>query len=262
VGVWGRGSSEGSNWSPGLLDRAETFAESEVTLTQEYTTVNAGAVEFAAAKDDQLFFDDEYTYISTTSSVTWETVETFSFDLSGVESMKIEMDAEEGYYTANGEIRIRNTTEGTTVFEQTSLSESTTTYTTTVDASGRSGTRTYEVQMSKDSTNSDTAVAYRRLVFLDKTVPVSGSTVVEWPVPADVAGWDIIPYEATENGGTVEVYAVDPSDGTRLAGPLDDPGDISSLSRSTNVAVEVVLERPSTAENPRLEAVYRRRKIT
>lgn len=88
----------------------------------------------------------------------------------------------------------------------------------------------------------------------------TGSATISWPMPDDLAGWDIVPHAPTPEGGTVELYAED-SNGNELTGPLRDPGDISSLSRSTNVQIRVDLSRPSASEDPRLEAVYRRYKV-
>jgi hypothetical protein len=109
------------------------------------------------------------------------------------------------------------------------------------------------------STTSDAAT------FTDATAAsasASSSAIVSWPMPDDLAGWDIVPWIATEDGGTVEVYAVDPDTGDKLLSePLRDPGDISAIDRSKNVALRVDVSRPDANSNPRLEAVYRRYKV-
>jgi len=259
VGVWGRGSSEGPNWSPGLLDRAETFAESDLTVSPSTTRVNNEEIE--------IFGEEAYTPANL--SVSGEgNVNSMDIALPD-EATTVELDATLYLYAAGGVGRAYiNGTQEYSKSDDSGVDESTTSnWATTIDISEYSApkTLTLEVEQTDTWTNDGASGTVELQDQSHRAYPtgaLSGSAVLEWSMPADLAGWDIIPYEATEDGGTVEVYTIDPSDGTRLTGALDDPGDISGLSRSTNVAVEVVLERPSTSENPRLEAVYRRRKIT
>jgi len=104
--------------------------------------------------------------------------------------------------------------------------------------------------------------SYRSISNIRAEVAVlSDSATVEWPIPDDLKGWDIAPLNTVENGGTVEVYTVNANTGSEIAGPLDDPGDISAAARSTNVALRVDLSRPSKSENPQVEALYRRYKV-
>jgi len=253
---WPSAGGGGNNWSPGLLDRAETFAESDVSVSQTRAVVESGSIELG--QDPEEVISDSYV-VDDDDSQTTTVHDTFSVTFT-------EYDEElEFWYDVNLSDNdtvgwgLYDATLGEMVaFEDKSADFSSTKF---IDVSGYAGeTHDYELR-------SDNGVIYEASHNVDTSVTrlkkaTDGSATITWPMPEDVAGWDIIPFQPVENGGTVEVYAVDPSNGTQLAGPLDDPGDISGLSRSTNVAVEVVLERSSPSENPRLEAVYRRRKIT
>jgi len=273
---WPSANGGGSNWSPGLLDRAETFAESDVTLSHDKTRVSGESLELAYSEESSVSLPMDTTgYASLSNS---GCVINPNNRLDGViarvgpsGSVPYVEDARivEGG-TGDEVVRVNGTwEEGETVkFEATR--EAGTEYAVEAITPDKVGTDvciyTY-TSTDVDVTNgweggatSSSFEAWDQITAIQGNT--SGKVTVEWPMPTDLAGWDIIPYEATEDGGTIEVYAIDPSDGTRLAGPIADPGDISGLSRSTNVAVEVVIERPSTSENPRLEAVYRRRKIT
>jgi len=268
---WPAAGGGGANWSPGLLDRAETFAESDVSVSHSDTQNSGEAIELSSVPSGNVTSrpDDD----SSSSSGFAGVVINPNRDLEGVvitESGNTDGNAAELYDSSGTLLASNSSYTGSTARIEYQLSSGTD-YHVGFDA----GSRGYYSAGSTPYTGEDADITAGLssptgtqtepwgVLSVEGLIPASsGSSTIEWPMPADLAGWDIIPYEATEDGGTVEVYAVDPSDGTRLAGPLDDPGDISSLSPSTNVAVEVVLERPSTSENPRLEAVYRRRKIT
>jgi len=263
---WPSSSAGGANWSPGLLDRAETFTESDLTLSYTGTEAVNGAVDLSDVID--LDGGGGTTTQSDTTGVS--TSSTFTHDVSVCETLYIQISGH--WNDADGTVRA--IVDGNTVVSEAKTGVGSdapeTEASGTVDVSGVDSVDVvYEAEITAvNDTYAEITVNYEGNTYtgLNSTVEgqdvLDGSVVVEWPMPEDLAGWDIIPFEATADGGMVEVYAVDPSDGTRLAGPLDDPGDISDISRSTNIAVEVVLSRPSTSENPRLEAVYRRRKIT
>jgi len=90
--------------------------------------------------------------------------------------------------------------------------------------------------------------------------------VVEWTEPENIYKWGVLSYTATPDGESVEVYAVyDEGDGSgwqRANG--GDPigrnysiGDDPDISPSDAVAVEVVLSRSDTSNNPRLDTAVR-----
>jgi len=269
MGVWGRGSSEESNWSPGLLDRAETFAESDVSVSAPAGVLSDGAVRFgegftfnetgSAAYSEagvRVYPNTDLGFVRVKQYADYGADRVKVVDYGAGETLASEPIEPGGWATLEADMQ-----EGTG-YNILGYNEDGSTFSTYYDGDGEVYGNSIDISggYAAGATQGNDTYVFEE--FQTGGLETSASVTVEWPMPADLAGWDIIPYEATPDGGTVEVYAINPSDGTRLAGPLDDPGDISGLSRSTNVAVEVVLSRPSTSENPRLEAVYRRRKIT
>ena len=234
MGNWNGGG--GPKWSPGFLDRAETFAESDVTLSLgEASVVNEGL----AIGDYPAETDRYYTAAGDTHTAT------FTFDLTIIDSVVVD-DSPSDEPSAVTSV----TADGQTLFSGSTSS-------TTVDTSGISGLTDITVQVENTGSSGGQVGAQ-----IDPDGgPPSATITVQWPMPADVAGWDIIPYDAAPNGGSIDVYAIDVDTGSRLSDSLSDPGDISGVSRTVNVGAEIVISRPSTAENPRLEALYRRCKV-
>jgi len=277
---WPSTGAGDAGWSPGFLDRAETFSESDVTLSHDSTTVENESVVFSS---DPVRGDTANVAYSQTAIANDGAENGLAFTPNEpLEGIRVETDENIG---RSPDLELREAG-SSTVLDSVSSVDPSTEYELTASLSADTD---YWVVLYRSGDNYDngradesypvetadvdvTAGVYQgaetdqyacSFKFVETLVePLNASVTVEWPMPDDVAGWDIIPYQVTKDGGNVEVYAVDPNDGSELAGPLEDPGDISNLPRSTNVAVKVVLSRPSTSENPRLEAVYRRRKIT
>jgi hypothetical protein len=89
----------------------------------------------------------------------------------------------------------------------------------------------------------------------------TGSVTVEWPQPPDLFGWDTATFQRTLDGETVEVYVEESTDGgdtwTEVAGPIA-RGDDIPVSSSDEMRFRVDLSRADTANEPRLDAIYRR----
>ncbi len=286
---WPSTGGGGVNWSPGLLDRAEVFDGSDgERVSREKTVVASEGIELGhtpgttvSRHEDGSFFDRDYpSGLMVNPNTDAGGVEvTLSSDVGEVSQVFLAtgdgselLDEKEGTFTAGDTVRLSASLKAGTEYI-VSVNDGGDSYVV-----GRSESVSYPVTSEDiditagvergyppngDDPQTDQYAAFNIVDVTAFSEPaMSGSATIEWPMPDDVAGWDIIPYQAGEDGGTVEVYAIDPADESRLAGPLNDPGDISDIPRDTNVAVEVVLERPSTSEYPRLEAVYRRRKIT
>jgi len=266
----------GRPWSPGRMDAAETFAESDVTLTHTDTKVSGESIELGLEGSS---ISEEYTE----SGDSWGSDPNLGIVINPNYTIPDGVEVTVWGPEPTGTTRIKRDSDGTVLAEQTSVAGGDT---VTLDASLSPDTRyivehdvsnrdaytrigsypypatsnDFDVVDGVIGTNTGSSYWYSIAGVSVVGGDTSGSTLIEWPMPNDLAGWDIIPYEATEDGGTVEVYAVD-ADGNEVAGPLQDPGDISSVSRSTNVRLRVDLSRPSTSENPRLEAIYRRYKV-
>jgi len=230
---WPSPGGGGSEWSPGLLDRAETFEESGLTLSTDdgADVVSEGvqATDYDAVTKNKEIGEGETQYFY------------FTFDLTIIDTIDVRSDAFDAEFQ---EVRIDGEQAGTTQREY--------------DVSGYTGDIQTRVEIYNDGVSgSDWNVTVE---------PYGGPPVTratgEWEMPNDVAAWDILPFQVAKDGATVSVYAIDPSDGSRLAGPLDDPGDISDIPNNVNVGFEVEFERTSSDQQPRLDAIYRRRKIT
>lgn len=91
------------------------------------------------------------------------------------------------------------------------------------------------------------------------TRPTSGSVTVEWPEPLDILDWDSATYLADPDAGAVTVDVVDPSDGTVVMADIGRGADLSPLDPATNIAIRVSMTRPEPdADSPNLRACYRR----
>jgi len=261
------------NWSPGQMDAAETFAESDVSISLSNTVVGSESVslrEFGSQYDPAL---GGGTYDETEAGFVFNP----NNDIAGLQvSMHPDVaDCEKVRVEDNGGTVIASepASSGDTVQLKPSggLSAGTKYWIYAYDSGASLDAPATDESFPVNTTDFDVVNGWRSgstsgSVFSFETATAikpanSGNVTVEWPTPDDLAGWDIVPFQSVEDGGTVEVYAVDASDGTELAGPLDDPGDISTLSRSTNVALRVDLSRTDTANNPRVEALYRRYKV-
>lgn len=229
MGVWGRGNSAGSNWSPGLLDRVESFTESYVTLTHSGSSAANGSLEATygpESKNTGNFDEGQSGSVTWTRDLTYVSTITVTGDDLGISNVDVD-----GQSVGNG---------GTM-----DVSE----FSGECDITATTGTNPETYPQSQSPT-------------LDLSGgPSQASTLVELVDHDDVAEWDSVYYQATTDAGAVEVYAVDPADGSRLTGALDDPGDISDISNNLNVAFEVVFNRTSTGTLT-CDALYRRRKIT
>jgi len=234
---WPSAGGGGSKWSPGFMDRAETFAESDLSLSHTNTEAPSGTVQLGAyttrTKDQ---------YVGPGETITF----TFTFDLTYSQTVDL------GVYQEAGEKVDEMFVDGESVGTGSDDGGS-------FDASGFTGDCdvTFEVSLSDVYDN-----GYTTTGWCQPDGAASGNGIGSWSMQEDVAEWDIMPFQTTEDGGNVTVYAVDADTEERLTGELSDPGDLSEIPNDTNVGFEVVLERTGDNQNPRLDAIYRRRKVT
>lgn len=95
-------------------------------------------------------------------------------------------------------------------------------------------------------------------------LPYSGSTRVEWTAPTDIYSWDAATFNRTVPGdSTAEVYLEASGDGgstwREIAGPITRGADIPA-SAGENVRVRVELSRTPNSD-PEVNAVYRRYQV-
>jgi len=92
--------------------------------------------------------------------------------------------------------------------------------------------------------------------------PSSGTGYVEWTNPDDVYSWESAYFQDSPDGETAEVY-VEEDDGsgwTEVAGPIQRGADIP-VAAGNEVRFRVELSRTDTANNPTVDAVFRRYQI-
>lgn len=87
------------------------------------------------------------------------------------------------------------------------------------------------------------------------------SAYVEWPQPTDIFRWDAATFNATTEGETVDVYIEESTDGgstwTEIAGPIS-RGQPINAEPDSEVRLRADLQRDDSSNNPRLNSVYRR----
>lgn len=260
-------SPGGGDWSPGLLDRAETFNESNLTLSTTGIEVNNGGLEIGRFTANEQHTVTNYTEGGIKLYPYWN-IDDWTFTTHDVNpSLGYRLTDENG----NTLETFSGVAGGETVSPTTSLNAEvpyrleSTSFADIGEDGDTPGSQCPGLEIVCGSYDGGD-IGNTRAISSVTVEAADPRATLEWSMPPDVAGWDILPWEVSENGGSIDLYLIDPSDGTRLKGPLNtDPADISDPSTfpaSTNVAVEVDMSRPSTAENPRVENVYRRRKIT
>jgi hypothetical protein len=92
--------------------------------------------------------------------------------------------------------------------------------------------------------------------------PTAATATVAWPMPPDVYSWDVGVYQADPGGGSVEVYVEEDQSGgwAEVAGPIS-RGDRLPADPANNVRYRVEFSKPGGAKTPKLDAIYRRRKL-
>lgn len=276
-----------TNWtpgtSPGFLDAAETFGESDVTLGHTNTQMASEAVSLqnettgsAASRDAD----------NNSLSRQWKGGLEISpnEDLDGVDAVISSLTA--GFTTAY----LQEPTSGGTVYDQVDISgkssgesvrlthdlQAGSNYWVVMDAGGstymdhgkfdNSPSFPYTSTMVDieygvyDTSDSGTnAVDYEDIIPVKYTDKTTGTATVEWPYPPDVYDWDVAKFQATKDGETADVYVeeYDGSSWTEIAGPIS-RGDDLPADPGRNVRYRVELSRASTSNNPTLDAIYRR----
>ena len=106
-----------------------------------------------------------------------------------------------------------------------------------------------------------TSSKWPSILGLQLVDPVSGSATVEWPQPLDIYRWDAATFQSSTDGETVEVYVEESTDGgdswTEIQGPIG-RGDQINADPGSRVRFRVELARSDTSNNPTLDAIYRR----
>jgi hypothetical protein len=250
--------------------KAETFEESETTLSHSDTRVKSGSVELGGTATSTCDLST-INYPVTTGSKAGIVINPNN-NIGGVRATITDLRA-----PGPGEVRLE-ATDGTLLDSVTDVSSG---ETADLWAGLSSGTDYYllyvpsdeteMVEMDTPETSTDIDVTdgydsgaiqstgYQFTTVSALTEATSGSVTVSWPMPPDIYAWDTAKFQRSTDGGSVSVYIEeDQSDGwTEIAGPIS-RGDAITADPSNNVRFRVDLSRPDTASNPTIDALYRR----
>lgn len=258
-------------------DTAETFAESDVTLSQTYTEVSSESVGLQSVIPADRADDDNTAIQNTQRGVV------VNFD-SPTDQVTVTISANTQDV---GQIRVKETN-GTLIQEQnnglyqagdtetfTALGLSANTdYAIACYRSGNNYTQGYVTNPSLPYEGYDSAIVngwYNgfkndnprniSIVETPNDAPTSGSVFIEWPEPADVYKWDAASFQATLANESVDVFVEESTDGgstwTEVAGPIK-RGDDIPVASDNRMRFRVDLTRSDTTNNPTLDAMARR----
>lgn len=107
--------------------------------------------------------------------------------------------------------------------------------------------------------DTNTSGATRSFIFDNWPIATSGSAWVEWPSPTNIYRWDAATFQNSTDSETVDVY-IEENDGsgwTEIAGPISRGQEITA-DPANECRFRVDISRASTANNPTLDAIYRR----
>jgi len=252
-------------------DSAETFAESDVTLSQTSTVVDSESVRIDNTGDRATFVLDGGTYNGRNEG---GVVINPNESLSG-----IEIEAGSSQEDATSGAAIEDLSTNTVIGETTATVSSGETVRLAADMSSGQDYAVYlrDPDLSVKISSSDPAGTTRTTYdvvdgWMDgrfgsagcisaiQTVTSSGEVTVEWPAPTDIFEWDVLSF-LTEDSGTLNVYVQSDNGGwSDVAGPVS-RGDSIPVSGQYNVRFRVELTRPAVMDEPTLDAIYRRYKL-
>lgn len=253
-------------------DRAETFVESDFSVSQSGTRIKNESVELGITLRGNITSrpNDNDTFSSGRGGV----VINPNTELAGISATL------SSYQGATQEIRILDS--GYTILKSRDIS-GTAGDTVSIEYPLNAGTR-YVVEVvtndergymspsfpitgtdldivdgSYNGGDSTAAIGVNDLEGL--TANTSGSVTIEWPEPTDIYRWDAATFTTTKDSETVDVFIEESTDGgstwTEIAGPIS-RGEQIKADPGARVRFRVELSRTDTGNNPTLDAIYRR----
>jgi hypothetical protein len=264
----GRDPPVTNEFVPGQEDVAETFGESDVTVTHLKTETASEQIQLGTSSaatsystGNQYSNRTEAGYVINPNNDLKELVIDSLSGVSGAEEVRVEE-------VSTGTI-VESTTDVSAPISITGSFSSGTDYAVYLYDSG--GNLSYNINGdSFPLTNSEfdttdewedgsTGIGGGISKMTGYSDNLSGQAYIEWPYPADVYEWGGAYFDAVLDGETVDVYAeeYDGSSWNEIAGPLSS-GDGLPADPSRNVRFRVELSRASTSNNPRLKEIARR----
>jgi len=250
-------------------DRAETFAESDVTLQNSNSRVSGESVELIESNTGSQF-------TSGTGNTGYGNEPVCGLVVNPNKDLRgIRLNSSVAGPNRADRFVIRKP-DGTRILEDTTVSLPADYLPSEVMVSGTAYDCFWEddsrdmgaqelsnaVQSLSDFDTTDVVGIAGDILDMEGLTPVkSGTAVVEWPQPNDVYRWDAATFQVTADGETVEVYVEESVDGgstwTEIQGPIG-RGDQIRADPGSRVRFRVELSRNNIANNPTLDAIYRR----
>ena len=265
--------------------RAETFEEPDLTLTHTDSEVASESVQIIAGIVNGSTADPTDPVKLTGSKTspgglvinpnrTLSGVETqVNADVSGVTTLRLVSDSD-GSLIASKSI----SGSGTYSITADTPLEPGARYRVVVDADGaifteaRGGVNTASASSSDvdivsgwaDDTTISRTLNLNYVTALYDVYTDTGTAYIERPYPPDVHSWDAATFQATPDGGTVEVFVEESTDGgttwDEIQGPIS-RGDQIDAPPSAAVRFRVELSREDLSNNPTLDRIYLRYEV-
>jgi len=262
---------------PNPFDAAQTFEESELTLTLTTAQIKGGSVAIGFMRGSSV-------------TVSMSNTETVSKRRGYVVNPNNDFDGFAGQLGSDVDATEVRITDGSGTVLGTSPVDSDGSFEVTASQTLISGNRYYVVadaegasytsrddlssypQTSTDfdvvdgvNGSSEEGAEYYNIAELEAISHAnSGSAVLEWARPTDIYEWDVATFTSSPDGETVDVYvAVDDGSGwtlTNNAEPISrnySLADDSNIDPDDQVRVEAELSREDTSNNPTLDSAYR-----
>lgn len=254
-------------------DSAQTFAESDVSVSHNKTTVSNNSVQLK-----QFFPGANYTNsidspasgyggsygfkINPNINLDGLELAISNLNSSNVGSVTIEE------LSSNTVVADQSVTRGSTVAVGANLVAGTE-YSVTLDLDGNLGYSNNVPTVPFDAgdftiTEIITAIGDRWVVFdsvTALTTPTSGSATVSWTETNDVYQWDALNFTRTLDNESVDVFVEESTDGgstwTEIQGPVS-RGDPIQANAGADVRFRIDFARSNTSNNPSLDSIYRR----
>jgi len=270
-----------------VTEDASTFDESDVILTETDTKSSSGTIELL---DDRAGTKvDEYANVDGTVLAGPEKVGIIvnpNTDLAGVNATlgpntdpaNDDYPATTAYLERRSDGTILDTHDisgytGGTTFRLSGNLAAGTRYNVFIDAEGDSYRASWDSDGVLPSTSADIDVpeAVNRdgnltsemfaIGAVEAILPgkATGDTLTGWEsgTPVDIRSWDLVTYQAVEDGETVRVDVED-GNGNVLFEDIPQNFDVSTVDAATDVHLRTHLSRQDTANNPRVEYLARR----
>ena len=259
---------------PNPYDAAQTFAESDVTLTLNECEVQNGSIQLGTRPGtSKSWSEGDNTYSATGM-----------FGMRMTPNVKIaRLDIQQFPSSDATEARIDRVSDSTTVASKTISAGADVSFNVELQAGtkyeillGGGGTRvpsTSDIHPSSYASfdihgTEDNEYPYHHQIGAMAAYQYnkSDTAVIQWSQPENIYEWDMATFTQTLDGETVDVFVAYSDDGgstwnrTNGGNPISRNyalSEDSNISPSDEVRIEVELSRANTANNPTLDSAYR-----